>query len=232
MKPNKTKMLITVAGWAVISALVGCGENGETAVIEQPAVDPRYATAEALVDYYNELTTYRRVVDADSILELLFAENAQQRRIIAVLSNHTPILKLEQAMWERFGERLDEDEKVVPLGPNLRPAFITEHSGQRAMARETNRDGRESDLYLVQIGDRWWISGYTLEYDPEFKSLRDNLEGFERLTQSLAGLAPGITQRIRADEFSTPDQVRKAMGEALVAQIESQAGQQTPDNAR
>ncbi|MHC4108251.1 MAG: hypothetical protein ACYSTY_09235 [Planctomycetota bacterium] len=224
-------MSATVAGVLAATALAGCRENGETAAIERPAVDPRFATAEALVDYYNELTTDRHVVDTDSTLELLFAENDQQRRIIAVLRNYAPILKLEQAMWERFGERLDAKEKLAPQGPNLRPAIITEHAGQRAMARETNRDGAESNLYLVQIGDRWWISGYTLENDLEFKSIRDDLEGFEQITLNLAGIAPGITQRLRGGEFTAPDDVRKAMGEALVAQLEPPAGQQAPDNA-
>ena len=87
------------------------------------------------------------------------------------------------------------------------------------MAKETISDGSESDLYLVLIGDRWWMSGYTLEYDPLLKGLRENLEGNERVMRNLAAVAPGITRRLGNGEFDAADEVRAAFGEALAARL-------------
>ncbi len=202
-----------------VGALPGCAENGEAPAIEPPAVDPRYATADAFVEYYNELTFNRQAVDAERVLDLLYGETAQQQRLIDVIRNYTSVLQLGQAMWDRFAEGWDAKVKVAPLAPNLKTTVITEHSGQRAMAKETNSDGSESDLYLVRIGDRWWISGYTLEYDPHLEGLREELKGFEILWQNMAAVAPAITERLRNGEFNAAAEVRAAIGEALVAQL-------------
>lgn len=132
------------------------------------------------------------------------------------------VILLEQACWERFGDALTPSDRsrkpkeLAPLAPNPRPAFFTENTADRAVAREFNSDGTETRLYLVLIGDRWWVSGFTMEYSPNFMSNFPDLDEAEQASKLLATAVPRMTQRLHAGEFASVEEVRKAFGAALV----------------
>ncbi|MCA9290405.1 MAG: hypothetical protein KDA25_04705, partial [Phycisphaerales bacterium] len=73
--------------------------------------------------------------------------------------------------WER-----DDQRALMTLGALPPPAgalVVRSDDGARAIAAYSDADRRPHDLHLVRVGDRWWISGYTFEYDPDVVERRD-----------------------------------------------------------
>jgi hypothetical protein len=54
---------------------------------------------------------------------------------------------------------------MAALPPPAGPVTIRTADGARAVAGYKDEQTRSHDLHLVKIGDRWWVSGYTFEYD-------------------------------------------------------------------
>ncbi len=210
---------------AAVLSCAGCGGQPDAPVPAVAAVDPRFASAEALLDHYNELTVDRPLIDPVALMDLMYAANELQERLLRMVRNFIPSVELDQAVWERFGEaltprqRLGKPVETAPLAPNPRPAVFTENTGDRALAREFNADGTETRLYLVRVGDRWWVSGYGFEYRPEFTSTFADLDKGEQFLKRVGSVAAGITQRVRAGEFTSVDEVRKAFGVALIGAV-------------
>ena len=193
------------------SLITGCG-GSEPAAIDEPPVDTRFASAEALVDYYNEISFRCARIDPAAQLDLFYAENETQEQIVRILHNMIPYVELQQAVWEHFHEGLSLTAEAPPLAPNLQPARITEHSGQRAQAEEVQADGAQMTLYLVQIDNRWWISAYTVEYAPGFASAMEKLDVLERNTADLAVISPQLTAEVKSGQFGSVAGVRAALG--------------------
>lgn len=217
--PDRIRRAITLllALGACSSCLVmpGCsGEEEASAAESVPVVDPRYASADALVGHYNELAQ-KPIPDIRRIFTLLYAENDQQQRMIHFYQEAIPTIELDQVIWEQFGRGLFTPSGDAPLAPDKEPARIVERSPQRARAEYRESDGGKADLYLVQVGERWWISGYTLEYDEELKSLREEIDEAERMIKYMGPVAPDIARRVRAGEFRSPDEVGFALGVAM-----------------
>ena len=210
-------------GWlAIVVALAaaGCGGEAEPAVPAAPAVDPRFASADALLAYYNVLTVDRPILDPDSLVELFYAENQTQERLVRIVRSSIPLMHFGQALWERFGETLD-GKKTATLAPNPRPAYFTENGGERALALEFNADGSEKQLYLVRVGERWWVSGYTIEYDPEVQRVAGDIDRFQQTIEHMSAVAAPMTKRVRAGEFDAIQQVRAVFGAEMVAPIKA-----------
>jgi hypothetical protein len=197
---------------AVIATLViaGCG-GSEPKPAEDAAVDPRFASAESLVDYYNEISFHCARIDPAAQLDLFYAENETQEQIVRILHNMIPYVELQQAVWEHFDEGLSLTAIAPPLAPNLQPARITEHSDQRAQAEEVEADGTQMTLYLVQIDNRWWISAYTAEYAPGFAAAMEKLDVLERNTADLAVICPSLTAEVKSGGFGSVTGVRAAL---------------------
>jgi hypothetical protein len=201
-----------------VLALPGCGGGAETtdAAPAAPAVDPRFASADALLDHYNSIAMKGPVIDLAAILDLMHAENDLQRRMLGAMRSMMPMYEIEVAMRERFGEGLNPGEMDASLAPSADAAVIGTRSDRRAEATYTDHDGSTSTLYLVQIGPRWWLSGFTLEHDPDFVSDPDELEKMETMASKLAPVLPPVLARVRAGEFSAAQEVRMAIAMALI----------------
>ncbi|MEE8154686.1 MAG: hypothetical protein V3T53_06960 [Phycisphaerales bacterium] len=76
----------------------------------------------------------------------------------------------------------------------------------------TGRDGR---IYLVKIGERWWVSGYTLEYDPLQETDPQSMAKSEAYGGLYAAVSPGLVQRLQGGEFATIQQFRAALRAAM-----------------
>lgn len=211
---------VIVALSIVCAALMfGCsgGSADDATAIAQPEVDPRFESAEALVAHYNSLTT-RTPVDAVSALDLFYPENNIQRQYLNVSRSMLAMAEFDQAMFEKFGEGFDPKERRPLLSPD-QPASIIQRDGARAQARFIDHDGDEQTLQLVQLDGRWWISGYTLEYNKSLTDAIGDLDRFERSTKAWAeGIRPVIV-RLRNGEFSSAPEARKAAGQALAAAV-------------
>ncbi len=215
---HKSLLAATTERLAVFAfAIVPVACDGGSATHEQTrtASDSRFASAEALIDYYNSISL-RGAAAGASWLDLIYAETDLQRRLryqdsLAGRMHHVDVL-----MFERFGESLRDPGKgdylLRPLGPG---AVLVENDGARAFADLTDgkRTARRA-LYLVKVGERWWISGYTFEYsmsESDAEEIARTSEVYELMVEAVEGIEP----RLRAGEFSTAAAVRDAYKEAL-----------------
>ena len=112
-----------------------------------------------------------------------------------------------------FCKRFDlGSDAPSPLAPN-EPATITERSDRRAVATFVTARRKMDKLQLVQVGERWWISGYSIEYSPEFIRNRKNLdlEKYQRFVRYFAPHAATVKHRLDAGEFEGPGEAIGAL---------------------
>jgi hypothetical protein len=125
------------------------------------------------------------------------------------------VFELHQAMLEQFGEGWFPALKRTSYAVQ-EPARITDRSDRRATASYRGYGGTITPLQLVQVGDRWWISGYTFDDDPALKNLdAEQLAKTERLFGYIAPYSPAIAERVRRGEFSSADEARRALFEIV-----------------
>lgn len=184
------------------------GSETEQTAVQPPPVDPRFASADALLETFNHIITQPRV-DPIAWHSLIYAENDLQRRLLACMREGVPFDNLEQTVYEKFGEHFTPGRKSPPLAPD-KPSRIIEYNDQRVTAEGINTDGKTYKTYFVQIGDRWWVSGYTMEYDPRAKETIDDLDLFERLVALIAAAAPVVLDDIESGEITSVEQARAA----------------------
>lgn len=194
--------LLTVMVLAAITCLGGCGGSepaGPQAA--EPAVNPRYASADALLAYYNELAMKGPKVDYRAILSLMHAENTVQESLLRIQRLSMPLAELEHLCWEEYGRCMDRSYKESPLAPNRQPAVMTEREELRAKAKELINDGTSRTIYLVSSGGRWWVSGYTYEYDPNLDLSGMSLDDWERVIGYMSSVAPTVAAEVRSGKW-------------------------------
>ncbi len=217
MRTLQQLTLIAALGLCVLS---GCGRNApdeSSAAPEQPQVDPRFASAEALVQHYNSLSTVAPVKFA-MLFELFYPETDGQRRYIEATRKMGPIAELDYLMFEKFGSGWDKAAKKPMLAPD-QPAKITKVEDQRAEASLIDSDGKKKSLMLVKIGDRWWVSGYTIEHDPStnMNARLKEIDQLGRLVDAMAAAEPAVADQIRAGVIKSADAARAALMKSAMA---------------
>ncbi len=205
-----------------VSVISGCEEQPANSAVSTSQVDPWHASPEALVEYFNSLVTtdpinYRGYVAA------IYAENDLQRRLVSLYSALPPVLDLSTAVRDRFNDTIVPDSDNFSSEPIATPAHITERTEGRVQATYTEFDGKKATLYLVRIGEQWWISGYTMEYDPLRPKSDESLAFWETVVDFYAAVAPNLTRRVRAGEFDSVTDFRNALG-AAVRDLRQQRG--------
>ena len=83
------------------------------------------------------------------------------------------------------------------------PARLTEHSDGRAVATYVDSLGLQHKLHLVNIGERWWISGYTMQYESLVEE--QMLDRLDEITRRRAEVKRQLLPRLLAGEFRTPE---------------------------
>lgn len=215
---------------AIVLSLNACGSSEpDDAVSQTPTVDPRFATAESLIEYYNTIDKTSPEYLSQS-LDLYYAETPLQEKIYRYFHNAAIHVEFLNELKDYFGEALERynreevlgepiptNIKETPLPKKWPPATITEHSGERARAVQKSPYQGTEKMRLVKVGTRWWISGYTWEYE----ELRDVSE--ETLDELLDHNAKELSAqqqllpRLRAGKFKTPkefyEELYRLMGE-------------------
>ncbi len=124
-----------------------------------------------------------------------------QEQLLRMKLAMMPVDELNQACWDLFGEGMIQVSYGPPLEPHLRPAEIVEDAGDRAKAIHYYNNGETLELHLVKIEGRWWISCYTLEYDPELDLNNVPVDQAARALECLGAVAPAVAEEIRSPEF-------------------------------
>lgn len=196
--------------------LSGCGGSPQPAAPEAPAVDPRYATAEALVEHYNGCMT-RPPRDLRTMKGLVYAENEIQRQALAIMDMMVVTQEFARAFEARFNEpwsrQLSESDKKAD-----QPARLTRVDAQRADGEYVSGKGEKSKLMLVKVGDRWWISGYTYEYDPEFRKAfpQGDVAKAAAAVKLFVDVIANVHARMNNNEFATGQAVRMAALDGMI----------------
>ncbi len=176
----------------LLLAVAGCGESEPPdQPLEPQQTDSRYTSAEALIDHYNSFAT-TDPVNFSEYVKLLYAESDLQERLVNSYRMMISVTSLSSAVRQRFNESLVEDSYNFTTEPNKSSARLVEDSGDRAQATYVNTIGRDAHLYLVKIGDRWWVSGYTLEYDPLEDTDPQAMAKSEAYVGLYAAISPGL----------------------------------------
>ena len=209
-----TASIAAILVWFGLLLLAGCGEVEQAEQPPEPRMESRYTSAEALIDYYNSFASIDPVVFSEYV-KLLYAENDLQEQLVDRYRKSIPGTILSSAVRQRFDESLVHDSYNFTTKPNQSPARLVENSGDRAQAAYVNTMGRNARLHLVKIGDRWWISGYTLEYDPLEETDPQSMAKSEAYVGLYAAISPGLLQRLQGGEFETIQQFRTALSAAM-----------------
>jgi len=204
----------------IILSLNACGssESEETA-IQTPTVDPRFSTAESLIEYFNSLPSLGN--DAGpAFVELLYAETPFQEHFLNTLRVGNDLHRAEVAMHEKFGTTLKEDGEGNLFQHSIQArGEDVSVEGLRATAVMTDGENRARDpLHLVKIGNRWWISCYTFEYTMSDSDKADEME-LAAINQATAAAGRDVEPRIRAGEFATAEEARTAYRLALMQYV-------------
>lgn len=201
-------VLLASAAFVMVLGPAGC--SGSDAEAEQPQVDPRYASADAVLDLFNEAAM--EPFDFTAITALFHAENDAQQEMLDMLTALEPMAELDIALAEQFGGAHGMDDSV-PLALE-EPARIVSRSDRRAVAEFGNVDAETRELHLVEANGRWWISGYTLEYDEEFVE-NDELKVMAEISSVIGGMIRDFTGRVRSGEFDSPLEAQIELGKEL-----------------
>jgi hypothetical protein len=191
---------------AVACAVAGCNRDDGT---YKP---PPLPTADALVDHFNSLTT-KDPVNVVALHALYFAESDLQRDLVELDRKMTVMYDLDAAMQARFKEPWNPANPTAFVATPNEAATIIERQGNRAVAECVERNGTVTKLHLVENNGQWRLSGLTLENNEGLKLMVEA----GRLKETDALLAPTalhgkrIADAVRAGQFATADDARKAM---------------------
>jgi hypothetical protein len=188
--------------------IAGCG-GSEPKPAEDAAVDRRFASAEALIEYFNRICYEAEVMDPDAVLELYYAESPLQERLLRIERGNIAYARVQHASWQQFGRALARSEDWVPLAPQPQPVEIESRTDGRATALYFDEDAERQTLHLVEAEGRWWISGYTLEYHPSYREILPELDEIEAVTPVIERISLALIPRIRAGEFASADQAKE-----------------------
>ena len=204
---------------AVTLILNACGDDeDEDASAAQESVDPRFATAQALLDHFNTLNT-RLPPDIANLIPLYHIETDFQRKRLQLLQQSLgPVYDFEVAMYARFGEAFVPANRSKTRA--CTPAVMRVFGEQRAEGEYKDRWGKIRPLHLIKVGDRWWVSGYTLEYeiDTDRRELVEDVTDFMidlGSTQIETDYLRPLVVRVQSGEFKDAEDARKAFS-ALV----------------
>jgi len=221
-RPSVVQLLLLAACALAMSCLPGGCGGGETdhRVADDrtagPPPDPRFPSADALLEHFNSLNTASPATWTE-IADLYYPENDLQRRLVQIRRDTAAAVDLHHAEIEYFGQeaidgffRKYEREMGIespstsraksPPRPN-EPAETTEQSGEYVLAEYTDGRGDPHTLYLVQRDNRWWISGYGLEYENTLSP--EALDRREQTAREIGRDARRNLARLRAGDFAS-----------------------------
>lgn len=210
---------------AVLGVTIGgCGKSEVNVAVEpeRPPVDPRYATAEAFIEHCQQLNqaglaAYRELPS------LLYAETEVQQRVLNLIGSSMAFFDLVIALDERFKLPIPPEmrDEVAILGRGELRVVQTLDRRVIAELRGKSAGPKLQQVHFVEYDGRWWLSGYTFEYDPNFKKLIDdprNLEMAEMIMPMFNAPAASVAGRLRAGEFRTPMEALEAFRIAVFEQ--------------
>jgi hypothetical protein len=205
----------TITSVVLFVALPSCESSKPETDAAQPQVDPRYASAEAIVTEYNRLMG-QNPPNILGVADITFCETPLQKRLVAVVRDSAQIMDFNRALQDRFPDAVPSGKMDLNFGAQP-PATIVDRMDRRVRAVVKYPNGHLDHVDFVEIGDRWWLSGYTMEYQPTVERMKASLDDWEAFIPAMAAQAPSVTASVRAGRYATPEQARRALVLAAIA---------------
>jgi hypothetical protein len=201
--------------------MAGCGGSEtptEATSVEEPAVDPRNATADALVETYNGVISGRHGLD--DIMPLVRFEGPEQRQLARVMQAAGPFLRLEQECYETFGQCLMSGQLQPPFATGQAPLQITSRTETTADATQRRSNGETMTYDLVFANGRWWIAGSTFQRRPihtAFENASDTIHMRDSIEQAkaLGDCAKTVMSAIRQGGIENASDARRKMSSCV-----------------
>lgn len=205
-------IVIAVASIVCGFIIIGCTTKEDGSTTETANENTPFATPEALVQRITALME-RDQPDLESYYALVYAENQAQRDYLRFTREWTiPLREVDRATRRRFGTGMFDEVQEDTVSPlyNVQVAQVSEG---RATAVYNTRSGEQRELHLVRIELRWWISGYSWEYRPDFDAAAyaEAADGASGLGQKIRRLL----ERLEVGEFESPEEIKEAFHETL-----------------
>jgi formylglycine-generating enzyme required for sulfatase activity len=180
----------------------------------RPQVEPRFSTAEALLEHYNELAMATPGVDMRRLMDLYYAETFLQRCLIELQTSLIPLMEYDLALWDQFGEGMIPEQDVPRLAPIRGPARVIRRSDDRVTAEYIDRFGNGRILDLILVDGGWWISGRSVAQGPQHADLLAWINQREGVVPNGAVMLL-ITNRIRSGDFGSAAEAKAALESAM-----------------
>ena len=109
------------------------------------------------------------------------------------------------------------------------PAVMKISGAQRAEGEYRARLGKPRPVHFITVGERWWLSGYTLEYETDtdkremVEGIADSMLELSATRDEMEYLRPLIA-RVQNGEFKDADEARKALSLLMKEQWEARRG--------
>lgn len=205
------KHLITLGAMACVLSLGGCGNSTaeEPEAPLPPVADTRFATLESTLQYYNTVAT-NDPINFDEMLRLIYPESDLHKRLIEINKQLKPLYELDRLMFQVYGEGWEPGRKKPMSAPD-QPAQLVKSEAQRGEATCIDSRGKKETIQFVKIGDRWWVSGYTLEYEPEVRQYLDKIDVMERVAPAIAAAASNVRMYVQSRQIRSAADARKSV---------------------
>lgn len=200
---------IVLSAFMLSFLLAGCGNSSSGQAHNAGA--PTFATAEEVLTYYNDITYHVDVIDMRNLVQIMYCESAFQEQLVRIYEKSIPYVELDQRCWELYGTGLTPTP-YAPLAGRISPAVFVENGPDRALARGETPDGETEDLYFVRIGERWWLSGYTLEKEPTADWESMDLAKMEEALEYMSSVAVKLERDVRYDTYGWQQHGEDAIG--------------------
>ncbi len=128
----------------------------------------------------------------------------------------TTTQRLEQAMWDAFGETISGPADAGPLSPVQQPARILAVRDNSATADYVDALGNRQTIAITRHDDgSWWITGRTLEATSGMRFSHETLSQLARRCRYLSKVAAPLHAQIRTNVYASAEDLRAALGDAL-----------------
>jgi hypothetical protein len=100
---------------------------------------------------------------------------------------------------------------------------------QRAEGEYMDRLGMPRPVHFIKVGERWWLSGYTLEYETDtdkremVEDIADFMLELSETRDEMEYLRPLIA-RVQQGDFKNADEAREALGLLMKERWEARRG--------
>jgi hypothetical protein len=228
LKTNVSLLQTAASGQAVDFSAAASGSpkrNGRRSPDPAPSSSGGAESPQALVDTLRNATDLEALSDFNiTYTHVEFQTPAHQELYEAMNAANRAMLELEKTLQAKFGSGL-MDQMAGAGGQGMMGAggfdpasmgsadiSVGEVSGNRG-TMTVAAGGGSQEIPLVRINGRWFVDG-TEDFNT-LAAMANSQPAMMQTLMSMGTIAADLSRRVNADEFSSPQEVMMALGQAM-----------------